>query len=175
MNHKEFVSRVKKKSPTEGQLVNLGYSSEEAFFWKKKFSITERKVQTSYNNELLALINNYDLTDFEVLGLVFFEKIKVKETVLVFGKYDFAELGIFRPTYEVILSDPEQNDLTLMKCAKNGDYFLESMIMLTEYAIHSVLNEQDVMNFSKDNFAEELGIQAGGSEYIRFYKYVLGI
>jgi len=175
MNHILFVEKLNEIKPDKEHLLSLGFSNSLSELFVKKFSIFPRKIQTSYNNELLALINNFDMTSFDIMGIEFDPKLTVKEKFLKFGRYDFGDLQFSRENYEIVLGDASDSCKIIMRVAKDGNTFLNSLFSLASYTIKNVTKDPEANKIDKSEFAALLATEAGGEEYVRFYKYVLGI
>src|SRR5688572_3216538 len=174
MNHNLFVEQINEIKPDKEHLLSIGYSNSLSELFVEKFSIRPRKIQTSYNNELLALINNFDMTSFDIMGIEFDPKLTVKEKFLKFGRYDFGDLQFARGNYEIVLGDASDTDKIVMRVAKDGNTFLKSLFSLARYTIRNVIKDPEAKKIDKSDFADLLATEAGGVQYLRFYKYVLG-
>lgn len=101
------------------------------------------KRQTSFNDELGALINNYEMEGVEIGMFGFFSGYKVIEKHLLFGKIEMDLLGVDRSTKEIVLLDHDQTDHVMLKCASNSASFLDFLDIYAKFIINRLFKRDD--------------------------------
>lgn len=117
----------------------------------ERMRIYPKKNQTSYRDELSALINNYEMYNVEIGLFGFFDEYKVVEEYLLFGRIEMDLLAVDRKTREIVLLDHDSTDHVMIKCCKSSSDFLEILYVYSEFTVNRLLNNAYVLPEKKDS------------------------
>ena len=129
----------------------------------KKMKIEPQAHPTSYNDELSALINNYEMDGIEIGMISFLGLYKITDDHYIFGNIEMDFIGFDKNTREIVLLDHDEIAFVMMKCAKDSISFLKVLKRYSEYTIRRLLNEEVTAINSSLIYSE-----AGGLEYKSF-------
>ena len=94
---------------------------------------------------------------------------------LQIAKVELDPLVVYR-NGEIKVVDWQQLDHCMWRCAKDGELFLEALLMANRFLTLTMLNA-DIYN--DENYALEtasiIADVAGGSEYLSFYQMLFGV
>lgn len=159
MKAKQFVDYLNSLIP----LTTSG--GQEAIFGRMR--IEPQSHPTSYNDELSALINNYDLDGVDIGMVSFLGKYMITDDHYIFAKIDLDFIGFNKKDREIVLLDHDNIGFVIMKCAKDSKSFLQVLQVYSEYTIRRVLNEEP----PAINLAPVYD-KAGGHSYARFIDFL---
>ena len=171
MRYKIFVEKINSLLNNKEDLYNLGYSREFVEMIYSRFKIGFKKVNFSYNNELLSLINNCDLSSFNIRELVFFDNTFTTQDAIFFGKYDDYPLGISRLSKEIIMFN-QNNESIIMKVSTNASAFLDALFVIAKYTSDGILKKEKPQI---SMIIEEATTLLGGYEYNSFCRLIFGV
>ena len=174
---KEFIARLKFMAPSIDLLIDSGLTVKDANNIIDKYIGAEKtsSQQVEYNNELLLLLDRFDLRKVEVLLITFNESVRQDLDFYYIGKVEVDHLVINKTTNEIQVLEFDDPRNHLWDCAKNGEKFLDALIKCVSFS-NQCMFDDDLYNDSNAilKAAKEYSIVAGGEKYEEFYKMILG-
>lgn len=134
----------------------------------ERMRIYPKRNQTSYRDELSALINNYEMSNVEIGVFSFFDGYKVVEKYLLFGKIEMDLLAVDRSTREIVLLDHDNIDHVMIKCSKSSSDFLEILYVYSEFTVNRLL-DNDTYVLPEKKVLNEI---SGGDAYGKFVDFL---
>jgi hypothetical protein len=177
MTAKEFVRKITELKPDINSFINSEYPREFIENNIREFNITEKVIKVMKEDEVLNLIENYDLKDFFVYDFHFLEKEDYYsfDDYFFFAGFDIFIIGLNKKTLEIVCYDLDNNEI-FKKCASNSSNFLDALFHLKTLQTKFLLNEELISLREELSLltAKECAELAGGQEYVSFYEYILG-
>ncbi|MEN0052893.1 MAG: hypothetical protein AAGC65_04455 [Mucilaginibacter sp.] len=170
MIHTEFVTKLKgiASSPEFYKAHGLDQDLINEIIEGYQISKTSNS-QPLINDELLLLLENYDLTKTAIGMVEFVDKPYRNDNRIFFGKFEVDDLVIDIPTGEVRCFESKSTHL-LWACAKSGGHFLSSLYeaasFLEKRMLDNELYENEDIGQDVARYCAEL---AGGNQYVDFY------
>lgn len=171
-----FIKKLEENAPSLEDLKKIGLNEKEAEKFISKYFGTEKSFyQNVYRDELLRLVNNYDLKNVEVRMISFYEKIEQDIKFFYIGKAEVDLLVVNKSTGEVQIYEFDSSDHLLWDCAANGAKFLDAIMHSVPFSIKCIFDD-DLWNNNKVilEIALECAEIAGGDKYADFFKVYLG-
>ncbi len=174
MKAQEFVQKLKASAPSVSDYIKRGYSEKLAKAVVKSFYAVERKKNTTYQDEVLKLVDCYDASDLIIGQVKFYNKIEEKPNYYIVGEVEADWLIVDKITGVIRVVELYSGE-SLWPCAANGSKFLEAILMANMFFGEAALND-DLFNSQKATCAisEECCEVAGGEQFLEFYKMLLG-
>jgi hypothetical protein len=174
MKAEEFVLKLEDNAPTVNEYLSVGYSEKLAKEVSESFYCPRKKNNSVYIDELLRLIDSYNIKNFEAASVIFNENIIEEPDFYLVGEVEADWLivdkitGIVR-VVELYSTQP------LWPCAANGNKFLDALLEIKLFIKKTSLDK----NWIEDQnilcaISEQCGNIAGGEQYIEFYKMLIG-
>jgi hypothetical protein len=176
MTELEFIEQLKTAAFSHELYAKIGLTEDyiirtiDGYNPKPK---TQRRNMIS-NDPILRLVSDYDLSKTEIGMLTFSAEVTETDDYFYVGKDEVDFLCISKSTHEVVTL-PFYGPLKVAyKCAQNSSLFLEAIV------IAAILLEKRSMNYEFYDDAAAVAIAencsdiAGGSDYLNFYRYLLG-
>jgi hypothetical protein len=179
MTADEFVDRLRRAAPSAEQLQNLGFSPQEAAEFWLSFVCVPRPTRAGGSqaqaDPLLDLLSRYDLGKVEIGMITFASDLGRDSDVWRVGTVEVDPLVQDRLTGEVRVTEGSPRGRVLWRCAQDGGGFLDALApaaaFLGQCAHDSAVSENAALRRSK---AQECSVAAGGSDYLDFYRMLLG-
>jgi len=174
MKAEEFVLKIKSSAPQASDYSNKGLTEQFAKNAVNSFMIDRIKNNSIFRDELLRLIDCFDISKLKIGIVKFYDKVEIKSSYYLIGEVEADWLVIEKMTGLVrIIELYSQNDLWLG--ALNGSRFLEAMLTAKQFFLKrsfddSLFDNQEITCF----IAEQCAELAGGEQFIEFYKMLLG-
>jgi hypothetical protein len=174
MKAQEFVLKVKTIAPIVDDYINNGYSKKLANENVKSFFIKEKKSYSRFEDELLRLVDCFEVNSIAIGMVKFSEDIEIKNDFYIIGQVE-ADWLVVDKVLGVVKVVELFSCKDLWTCSINGAYFLDAIFEVKKFITSTSLN----INWKDEQndlcaISEEFGIIAGGKEYIEFYKMLIG-
>lgn len=133
MTAKEFVQRVWQNQPDP-----IKYN---------EWSVKERKILTKdirfeeYNNEILNLIHNFDVSDFDVGGISFDNELHIFADYTYFGWDNFGDRICYYRFSKEVFTYYVAADEYQFKCASNDGEYLDALFELYMLYLKRLVSE----------------------------------
>lgn len=171
-----FIKKLKENAPSIESLKGIGFKDAEAEKFVLSYIGVEKSFyQNVYKDELLRLVNNFDLQNLEVRMISFYEKIEEDLNFYFVGKAEVDLLVVNKMTGGVQIYEFDSPHHLLWDCAANGAKFLEA-VMHSEPFSNKCMFDEKLWNNNKIilEIALDSAEIAGGDKYIDFFKVYLG-
>lgn len=171
-----FLKKLENNAPSLESLKKIGFNDDEAKMFIQKYIASEKPIYNNiYKEELLRLVNNYQLEKVEIGIISFYNKINESSNYFYLGKAEIDLLVINKITGEVQIFENDAPEKLLWNCASNGGNFLDALIHCVPFFNKSMFDDK---LWNNSNIILEMAIQcselAGGNRYLDFYKMFLG-
>lgn len=176
MNAFDFVSALSLIKPARQSLVAEGLSTSEANALLRSFTAVKRIGSLPVNvpdKGLRDLFSVYDPSSIEIGMVKFLSEIQFNGIGWVFGRVEADDLLLDANTGRIVVSDIIDNTHFIWDCAKNGQSFLASMVVVAG-ALEIRSRNQSTFVDSKYQYLIDCMKFAGGGEYGAFYDMLLG-
>lgn len=173
----QFVTKLQELAPSKEELVNSGVTEAGADRMIKNYiGIESSNVSLIGSNELVDLINNFNLSTVEVRLITFNGKVTEDSSYYFVGKVEVDHLVVNKVTNAVEVLDFDDLQNKLWSCAANASQFLDALILCASFSKQCMFDD-DLWENSDIilKTALEISEVAGGEEvYEEFYKMLLG-
>ncbi|GGH21943.1 hypothetical protein [Mucilaginibacter phyllosphaerae] len=175
MNANEFVKKVSMLKPNTEDFQNVEISEESKEQYIAEFNV--KKISDKmYENEIVNLISNYDVTSFRVHDITFDADYQQDNEYLYFG-FDIYDRLIINKDNGKIFSYDAYGDRIVLACAENAEKFLDALYEIMKFSKTKMLTKYSEKIFIENSkkVAYLAALHAGGEEYEDYYKVMLGI
>lgn len=175
MTAADFVTNLEQLTPTYDDFKGMKVSDE---FIKKEINhyklISKGTGTLQINNEILTLINEFDVSNIEIGMVTLNNKIKEDNKYYFFGRFEVDNLVIEKDTGIIKLLEYEINH-EMQVCAENSSKFLDALIVAAKH-FRNCLFSDDLFDDQVEvcKVAKECADLAGGDKYLDFYKMYIG-
>ena len=178
MNEKEFVESFKKIAPAKEDLTKLNLPEDfindllNSYNCEEKVSPASKRFS---DNILLNLISGYDCSKAEIGMIRFLPEVIEKPAFYQVGKLDVDVLVLDKISLGINVVDARKPRHIMWKCASNGEKFLEALLISAKFLVsklNDMENEPDPATIFR--YVNQCSEVAGGDEYKKFYKLILG-
>lgn len=187
MKASEFVTKLAELAPEKDLLLNVDYSEEEAQDYINEYHLTERETRLgldTHDDELLELLNAWDLATLPAGPLEFHETPLVQNEYLELGKLELDKL-IYDPhakeylflsyEYEGSMLDQAAGSGFIEKAAKSGELLLDALFLISEYYTKTSTEQIDIDDESEGvKIRQKCAAVLGGEEYEVFCGMLTG-
>jgi hypothetical protein len=174
MKAEEFVLKIGQIAPSISDYQDRGFSEQYAMEVVNSYFINDRAEYSPFKDELLRLIDRFDLTHLKI-GLVhFYKRMEPKADYHIVGEVE-ADLLVINKITGIVAVIDLFTEKERWLCAANGSRFLDAIFEVSNFIAKSSLDE----DWKDDQkilcaISEEWGLIAGGPEFIEFYKMLIG-
>lgn len=177
MTADDFVRELRTAAPSAEEFQRAGLSLREAEDLRLSYVCVPKSTPAGERqaDPLLDLLARYDLAKVEIGMVTFTSDVGTDPDVWRVGKVEMDPLVKDRRTGEVRVNEGSPRGRVLWRCARDGGRFLDALlpaaIFLGQCAYDSTVSENDGLHQAK---AQECALAAGGTEYLDFYRMLLG-
>lgn len=174
MDANSFVKSLKEISPKIEELNSLSLSDEYTEKFLASFECDKKSNEESYTDPIIALVNNFHVTNIEIGLVTFLEELKEDKTYIYIGKLELDFIAICKITNEIVVLDHISMNI-LWYCAENSSLFLDALIECASFFKTRFFD--DSLWESSDSilkYSINISNVAGGEKYGSFYKMLLG-
>jgi hypothetical protein len=177
MDANTFVTSLRAIAPTKDQLKRFDITEEFANNFIKRYDcITKSSKDITFTSDvLLLLLQKYDCSNVEIAIVSLLPEAIEEMDYYQIGYAEQDTLVINKISLEVEVRDHDALHHVIWRCALNSSHFLESLLYcaacLTERLKNSFAEESPSV---VSNHIEVCTAKAGGSDYMEFYKMLLG-
>lgn len=126
-----------------------------------------------YNNPLLELAHNYNVSKFELPSICFSSSVKEDDRYIYWGRCDGDDLVIEKSTDKIVCKEFCADYIT-WECADNAFKFLDAMYKMAQYVESCGGDDISENQIKVCQTALECALLAGGEAYLAFYATALG-
>lgn len=175
MGPDEFANELWKCGSDPALLRARGF--DESFIREEmdQFRFVRRKAKSVYNDELLELIECFNIPPTDIPGgIKFAQNIERMGDYYVVGQQEADPLLMNASTFEIHNADLFDLSFVMCKCALNGGRFLDAMIKVVQFFARHRNSDEKAQDEDAIATAALCARVAGGPEYLDFYKSILG-
>ncbi|PZR26529.1 MAG: hypothetical protein DI535_14060 [Citrobacter freundii] len=147
------------------EVVDLLNTSERGIAILDHISMKKRRMD--YNNEIAALINNYDVELGKFGDFSLFSRLQVNENFFFFGTFDGDYLGISRKNQGISIVESSAQFHVLVDCALSDRHFLDIFYVYVVRYLHFLKG----LSFSLPE-KQILIDYCGGDQFSAFVRYI---
>ena len=169
-----FLESVKNFRPSLNDFVQAGFGSYAQKLLEKYYY--EEHDDKLYDNELVDLVSNYDVSKLEIGMISFNSKIEENSTCYFFGRYEVDILAINKASKEIVMLDNGDIDFVMRFCAVDANHFLDAMFVALKAITLFLLDNSKAKDGNyRSNIAAECTKLAGGDKYFSFFNDLVGL
>lgn len=174
MNSKDFIKGLALLMPDKEHLQSAGYGEKEIERIAARFNIEPTRVYKAEDDPIIDLLLNYQVDKLEIGMIHFQEELLENENYFLFGNFAGDALCIDKSNKNIVLIDEQTGD-QLLFCASNSSTFLNAILFASNFLSEKIIK----LDFGDDqaascHYACQASTIAGGSEYLDFYKQLVG-
>jgi hypothetical protein len=174
MDAQKFAKELIQLTPPNEKLAENGVSQEEIERTQKSYLCVERKGLDRQDDPVLDLITRYDLSSVEIGMVRFTDTPIVQDGSICVGEFEVDPILMDITSGEIYIVDWAARNHITSWCAKNGDSFLDSLIIAERHISrcgydYALSDNQAAACEVASNCAEA----AGGKKYLDFYKMLV--
>lgn len=179
MTAESFVAELAVCRPSIEDYRAIGASESGAAQMHRRYQATRKDVPAFSQDpmeEILRLLQGWDVSTVEV-GLVGFaaDVSFTPDLGWIVGAVEIDPLVLREDNGEIDLRDFYQPSHVMSDVARNGSSFLDALIHAAQYFSDCVKRRVDSRDVEvARRVAEECAVQAGGPQYLRFYRSLCG-
>lgn len=179
MKTKIFVEKLAKMAPDSETLLRRGLKPNYVRNLVDSYQIGLKETYVEYDDELLNLINNYDVSAVEI-GSVHFDLDQsirpLTESARFFrvGLDEADFLVIDTASGEIVVEDSHSPGFIVSYCAQSSGAFLDALYQIAMPNDEYLRNEADINSVDWCKKAADCAKLAGGDKYLTYYKATLG-
>lgn len=159
------IELLRSEGVSEGYIENL----------LKSYQVEKKTKFSGYENPLIGLIENYNVSNLQIGMISFSEKIEYNENYIFLGKVEQDNLAIDKISGTVVMLENGINHV-INKCASTGAKFLDAINVAAAFLERRSIDDKIFENQElASQIAEECGELAGDKNYYQdFYKMLFG-
>ncbi|MBC6999642.1 hypothetical protein [Cytophaga sp. FL35] len=173
----EFADKLKSLAPSKESLSRLGVDDEFIKHYLNSYNLKRIKNEIAHIDPILNLINNHDVSNFDIgmINLNSADDVFETEKNIIVGSYDADMLAIDKITDEIVILDWENPDYVISRCSKDSETFLYAILEVAKINKEMFFDEglSENQQAIKEKSMEIAGI-AGDERYLNFYLTILG-
>lgn len=164
----EFITKVRALILSQEEIVLL--NGDERFNACFNLKDKTQKLTSTGSNEILNLIDNYELFSFNIFGISFDQTYSSIGDKIIFGSTEFSRLYINTKTLEIEAQEYDEETL-IINVAKSANHFIDILFELLDLYSKRIRNIVDVDDETVNTNILNICIEkAGGKKYSAFYK-----
>jgi hypothetical protein len=127
--------------------------------------------QENFEDELVNLVMNYDLSDVEFGDIGFAEEVLGDEEFYEVGMFEEKFIVIDRKTGEVRIEDDDDEGTIIFSCAQTSEKFIDALWLAVQYFSKQLTEEIKETDLDYCEAQAKICAEvAGSSDYFPFYQ-----
>jgi hypothetical protein len=175
MEPTKFVELLADLAPSATELERVGVTGSHAEHFRRSFRCPVRRSDRKERNEILALLNGWDLTHVEIGMIRFAPNPEQLQGRIRVGTVEADPLLIIDDAGEVVVEELGASGHILWAVAAGSSMFLDALIPAAEFLSRRMVGAIDLEDMKRARAtAEQCASMAGGERYLPFYLMLLG-
>lgn len=171
----DFVDKIQRLKPNVEDFKRSDISKMLIEQWIKEFDVYQIS-EKKYDNEILTLILNYNVSDLRINDITFDPDYQEDGEYIYFG-WDINDRLVLNKHNGRIFAYDGFGERVVYKCAENAEKFLDALYEIMKFSKEKMLTiyTEEQIDEKAYNIAYIAALKAGGEEYEDYYKSVLWV
>lgn len=172
MDAKEFINNYVKLAPSINDFRKINVNDQFIQDELNRFNISILK-NYNFSNDLWNLAKSYEVNKINIADIQLGYLLEETESFYYVGIFEGVDRIVVEKVSNFVKILRSETSLELFLCAIDSSSFLEALLVMAEYFIKCMINEDLYNNqeYRKD-VCEKCIELAGGMKFREFYKYI---